>query len=196
MENFENWNINNVVDHMFKYSSISGKIKKEFLDGLEKLKPELPLSIDTVFKGDEAYDFAGNDSLKHHLESSCFQIVTESFFENYVYLTEKTFKPIAAGQPFILVAHNNTLEKLKHLGYKTFHPFILEEYDKIENPYERMSCIVEEVDRLCKIPLSDWEIILEEMEPILDWNIKRLHGGQWMSYYQTNLHKMDIFINE
>ena len=50
----------------------------------------------------------------------------------------------------------NSLEKLRELGYKTFHPYIDETYDTIENDQERMVAIVDEVERLNKLTDSEW----------------------------------------
>lgn len=61
----------------------------------------------------------------------------------YFFITEKTTKPIRAGIPFVMIAQENYLKKLKQLGFKTFHPYINESYDQESNLGKR-------VDQACR----------------------------------------------
>jgi len=84
-------------------------------------------------------------------KQSLISIVSETlFFENQGrFFSEKTFKPISYMHPFIFVGPANSLSLLKTLGYKTFHPFINEEYDSILDPINRLKLIMEELKKLC-----------------------------------------------
>ena len=64
-----------------------------------------------------------------------------------VFLSEKTFKPIACSQPFIMYSNKNSLHRLRELGYMTFHPFIDENYDKLET-FDRLDAITHELKRI------------------------------------------------
>lgn len=44
--------------------------------------------------------------------------------------TEKTYKPISAGMPFVMVASQGFLYRLRKMGFCTFHPWIDESYDQ------------------------------------------------------------------
>lgn len=44
--------------------------------------------------------------------------------------TEKTYKPISAGMPFVMVASQGFLYRLRKMGFRTFHPWIDESYDQ------------------------------------------------------------------
>jgi len=102
----------------------------------------LPLTLDTP-------DFS-----KYPMESSISQvedfyknsyinIVTETyFFSNIRHITEKTYKPIAFMQPFIIFAAPGTLQHLKDLGFKTFEEFWNEEYDSILDHEDRFIAIM------------------------------------------------------
>ena len=50
-----------------------------------------------------------------------------------IFISEKTWKPIMVGHPFIMVGNKNNLKFLKDLGYKTFDKWIDESYDDIED---------------------------------------------------------------
>ena len=75
-------------------------------------------------------------------------VVSEaSFAEDTCFLSEKIFKPIAIGQPFIIYGNKNSLQKLRDLGYRTFHPFINEDYDKLDT-WDRLQKIIESLNAI------------------------------------------------
>lgn len=133
-----------------------------------------------------------------HYNNSYFAVVTETKFFNdsleipnraekelslncYFY-TEKTYKFIHAKFPFILAGINGSLEILRKMGYKTFHPFIDETYDTIQDDELRLQAIMDEVERLSN--LSDEEMIKwqENILPILEHNYQVLVSSGEQSY--------------
>jgi hypothetical protein len=68
----------------------------------------------------------------HYTQSYC-NIVLETHFDadqsGGAFLTEKTFKPIKHGQPFVIVGAPGSLAALKSLGYRTFDHAIDNSYD-------------------------------------------------------------------
>jgi len=72
------------------------------------------------------------------------EVVLETLFDDdRLHLTEKILRPIACGQPFILVATHGSLQYLKEYGFKTFDLVWDESYDSIEDPYDRMLTIIQ-----------------------------------------------------
>jgi hypothetical protein len=69
----------------------------------------------------------------HYTNSYC-NIVLETLYDigqsGGVFLTEKTFKPIKHGQPFVIVGAPGSLQALKDLGYRTFDHAIDNSYDQ------------------------------------------------------------------
>lgn len=61
--------------------------------------------------------------------------------ENKKHLSEKIFKPIAAGKPFLLAAGYKNLEYLKSHGFETFDTLWNEKYDYILDPTSRINDI-------------------------------------------------------
>ena len=83
-------------------------------------------------------------------QNSWVSVVTESSYtkeEAAVFISEKTFKPIAAMQPFIIVGSQGTLKYLRKLGYKTFHPFIDESYDDAPDE-DRFEAVMETLKKI------------------------------------------------
>jgi len=72
-------------------------------------------------------------------ENSWFTIAAESLCRNDIFFpTEKIGKPMLANRPFIVLSGKHYLKKLKSLGFITFHPFIDETYDDIDDKETRI----------------------------------------------------------
>jgi len=107
--------------------------------------------------------------------NSKFSLVIESEMETKTNrYTEKTLKPISAGQPFIVSGNYQTLKLLKKDGFRTFHPYINENYDEEENPRKRISMIVDEIQRLKSLTKEDWGALNANIHDILEHNKKHL----------------------
>ena len=80
-----------------------------------------------------------------------FSLVTETVFNYpYSFRTEKIWKPIAIGQPFVAVANRGYYRDLHNLGFKTFGHVIDESFDLIENNHDRLVRIAQVVEDLCQ----------------------------------------------
>jgi len=88
--------------------------------------------------------------------------------------TEKTMKPIAIKQPFIIAGNHNTLKLLLKDGFKTFHPYIDESYDNEENTSKRIDLITNELNKILSMNKSEWLAFKKNINPILNHNQKRL----------------------
>lgn len=92
-----------------------------------------------------------------------------------VFLSEKTFKPIACSQPFILYSNKNSLHRLRELGYMTFHPFINERYDQLET-FDRLQAITDELKRLNSLTTKEKLAWQKSISPILKHNRTHLEA--------------------
>ena len=118
-------------------------------------------------------------SIESYYQETFFSVVSETtFYENVPFLSEKIFKTIAMGHPFILVGSPNTLQYLKKLGYKTFAPHINEHYDSIEDHGDRAIAIVDEIERICKLNKTEWREWMSKVRPIAEHNYKVLYRRQ------------------
>ena len=81
-------------------------------------------------------------------------------------ITEKTYKPIACQRPFIVLATPYWLRDLKRLGFKTFHPYIREDYDSIENNQLRLQAIVNEIQRISELSRQEFREIIDSCNEI------------------------------
>jgi hypothetical protein len=84
-----------------------------------------------------------------------FSVVTETVFDYpYSFRTEKIWKPIAMGHPFVAVANYGYYRDLHNMGFQTFDPIIDEAFDNIEDNQSRINRIIEVVQDLCQQDLD------------------------------------------
>jgi hypothetical protein len=86
-----------------------------------------------------------------------FSLVTETVFAYpYSFRTEKIWKPIAIGHPFIATANQGFYRDLHNMGFKTFGNLIDESFDQIDNNQERIERIATVVEDLCQQDLASF----------------------------------------
>lgn len=80
--------------------------------------------------------------------STAFSIVAETVVSNdrQVFITEKTFKPIAFQHPFIVFGQHRVLNYLKTQGFETFENIFDESYDNEYDVDKRLNNIVNQVN--------------------------------------------------
>lgn len=152
---------------------------RDLLENGRNVKDILPLKVDSNhFADDETKHMAYSDqkSLLKFARSSYFTVVTETNFDNKSarFITEKTYKPIFYKHPFILLSPPNSLERIKHLGYKTFEPVIDESYDRETNDSIRLRMIADEIERLSNLTPSEIEDFCNKLLPIVEHNFQVL----------------------
>lgn len=80
-----------------------------------------------------------------------FEIINETHHCNIgdiVFLTEKTFRSLMVGIPFMLHGNPGSLKLLQKLGYKTFDTVFDESYDAIYSPMYSIEFIAKQAHRL------------------------------------------------
>jgi hypothetical protein len=85
-------------------------------------------------------------------------------------VSEKTYKPIVAMQPFIVLGQPGTLSFLKDQGFKTFSNWWDESYDQMYNNAARSHCVFLLYKKLSKCSKSELAQMLNEMLPVLVHN--------------------------
>lgn len=124
----------------------------------------------------------------NYFNDSYFSLVTESkclsdrligdvsneLTMDSIFFTEKTYKPIIAKHPFILASTPNSLKVLNEIGFKTFHPFIDETYDSVEDDETRLLLIMDEVEKLCNKTDTEWLEFQHNVKPIVEHNFNAM----------------------
>ena len=122
-----------------------------------------------------------------------FSLVTETVFDYpYTFRTEKIWKPIAIGHPFIVVANAGYYRDLHDLGFRTFGHIIDESFDKIENNQDRLSRIITVVKDLCNQDLSAF---INESQEVCKYN-QQLLAELSLTVRNQFSQQFEQFINE
>jgi hypothetical protein len=164
----------NSFEHINTYYMDRTMDKNEY-DQLIPLLPMLPPSTESNDK--ELQDFAHDDSGKYQMRfnedlalDTWVTVISEaSLGEDTCFISEKTFKFIAYGHPFIIAGNRYSLKYLKELGYKTFSPFIDESYDELDT-WERYEAIVESLNKIKALTTEEKIEWFEGIKPILEYN--------------------------
>ena len=127
-------------------------------------------------KGDAAHSYILHQSLS---QDSLFEIISETDSRKNLFISEKTFKAIVNKNPFILLGNRYIIRYLKHLGFKTFHPIINEEYDNISDRYERFDAALKEAENLCSLSLDACAERLSVLEDICEYNYNHYLNTDW-----------------
>jgi hypothetical protein len=156
-----------------------GTAESEWVQTLNDFKSQfeslLPLNIDVEnFDINWAYSEGQHQAeFSWPYEKAYFSIVNETWVQkDSLFLSEKIFKPIVNFHPFVVFGNPGTLSLLKEMGYKTFHPYINESYDAVEDTAQRLRLVVDEVERLSRLTeqqISNW---YRELLPLLEDNYK------------------------
>jgi hypothetical protein len=95
----------------------------------------------------------------HYTQSYC-NIVLETHFDadqsGGAFLTEKTFKPIKHGQPFVIVGAPGSLAALRSLGYRTFDHAIDNSYDDETDNTQRWIKIKSAIAKIKSQNMQAW----------------------------------------
>ena len=92
------------------------------------------------------------------------------------FLSEKSYKPMAVGQPFVIHGDAGTIEALRQQGFHTFDSFINHDYDLILCHVERAVAVAKEIKRLSELPESEWVCCLHAFIDALKNNKRTLQN--------------------
>jgi hypothetical protein len=143
--------------------------------------------VNTVSKMDLPKLFPGEDTQRM---SSCwldqFELCAESmiyhvsetvFFGRRQHLTEKTFKPIALGMPFVLSAPAGSLKYLRQYGFKTFETVWNEWYDEQTDDTKRiyeLTTLLKDLDQQSEQQKNQ---MFKKCLPIIEHNWNHFYNG-------------------
>jgi hypothetical protein len=91
---------------------------------------------------------------------------------NIFFATEKLWRCMVAGRPFIIMGSQHYLQNLQRLGFQTFSEFWDEGYDD-HDPAQRIKAIEKLIQSLANKSLKEMQAMLFKMKPILDHNLQR-----------------------
>jgi hypothetical protein len=128
----------------------------------------------------DQFDIA-NECLLYHVSETVY-------FGRRSHLTEKTFKPIALGMPFVLSAPAGSLAYLKKYGFKTFSDVWSEEYDHITDDIQRTEAVAELLHYLDNC--NNKQELFERCIPMVEHNYQWFYKGDFEQVLWCELNNM------
>jgi len=156
------------------------------LDAVQPLKSKYP-DIETAF-AEQPLPLNFKDETDHPMHSCCLSLFDQSA-ESLLYLvtetvatgrrhhlTEKTFKPIAMGMPFVIVGTHGSLKYLRSYGFRTFGDLWDESYDDEPDDSKRIEKIAQVLKLLDGLE-EHRQDIFDSAQEIVEHNWNHFYGG-------------------
>lgn len=106
------------------------------------------------------------------------------------HLTEKTFKPIALGMPFVLVATAGSLKYLRSYGFRTFGHLWDESYDDVLDDNQRVQKIGQLLAELDCLSVDQRQSLFRAAYETVEYNWNHFYRGGFEQVLWTELQEM------
>ena len=187
------WSINNSGDDIDGMAKFADGIHRGVLGEQDKdTWIEIVNSDEILISDDE--DLSINKALSinfNHIRDCYFQIVTETWVINSPhpdatpFLSEKSYKPFMSAMPFVTWGQKGTVEALRQQGYNVFDEWICHDYDKIADDGERLTMLLNEIERMCSIDHTTWTRMLFSMRHVFLGNYNNLYDRTRYNRYRS-----------
>ena len=172
----ENKHILEIADfykHRFPEGWEFGTVKGGIIETIEKI------NLPRLYPGEDTQRMSSCwlDQFDLCAESMIYHVSETVFFGRRQHLTEKTFKPIAMGMPFVLSAPAGSLEYLRQYGFKTFDSVWDESYDKVSDDTNRIQELSKLLRQLDKRTEQEKSEMFKKCIPIIEHNWNWFYGG-------------------
>jgi len=143
--------------------------------------------LENFFPINNAHSHSSADFDTIDYNSTDIEVVLETLFDDdRVHLTEKSLRPIACGQPFILAGTHGSLEYLRSYGFKTFDTIWDESYNQITDPEKRLTAIINLMQQIAGWDEATKNNKLAQAQEIAN------HNQQW--FFSKEF--FDLIVNE
>ena len=169
--------IANFYRHRFPPGWMFSARRQEFQGGIEETIAQMDLP--RFFPGEDTQRMSSCwlDQFDLCAESMIYHVSETVFFGRRQHLTEKTFKPIALGMPFVLSAPAGSLAYLKQYGFKTFDSVWDESYDTETEDNNRPGVLSRLLFNLDQQTDEEKNIMFQKCIPIIEHNWNHFYGG-------------------
>jgi len=165
---------------MNDYGTHVSRLENKFVDSvyMKEARKRLPMLVYNKANNEQNDLYYINRITDQVFLDTWVTIISEASFDDSdetIFISEKTFKPIACMHPFIFLGNRGSLPKLREMGYKTFDGFIDESYDNLST-LDRMAAIIREIKRIHAI--KDKVAWFDSMRDILEHNYNVFHNSK------------------
>jgi hypothetical protein len=169
---------NNIMDRglvsFYGKTTWTDKLNSELIEPRFDLK-EAATIIDSMIPMELDIDLLKNNPvseiIRDHHASTFLSVTNETLWRSgTIFYSEKTFKPILAGQPFMIIGTQDMMKQLRNQGYQTFDKWWSEDYDSEPDIEIRVKMVIEELLKLSRLSLEELKNMRKEMMPVLKHN--------------------------
>jgi hypothetical protein len=162
--------------------NIKDSVRRVKLYDRPGLEPEAVI-LDSMIPKEIDMDLGANNPawniVEEHYNRTFCSLVPETLYDsNVLFFSEKTWKTIAVGHPFMLVSSPGMLKALREMGYYTYGAWWDEGYDVIKNLGDRIRHIANELKRLSMMSRDQLINMRASMQPVVEHN-QQLFNAQW-----------------
>lgn len=123
----------------------------------------------------------------HCVNSFLFLNTETTVDRSLLFFSEKTYKPIGIGMPFITLGNPGTLQDLRNRGFLTFSEWFDESYDLDVSIENRIKIIIKNLKKYSKYNFKDLILIRNEMKDVLNYNLSLYKILRKKNYLRENL---------
>jgi hypothetical protein len=190
---------NKLLDNHISCPSVCPAEDISIYEAIKPLAAKYPDIQEVFAKQSLPINFAGETDHPMH---SCWLSLFDESAESLLYLvtetvatgrrhhiTEKTFKPIALGMPFVIVGTRGSLEYLRSYGFRTFEHIWDESYD-LEEDDVRIARIASLLRSLDELPATAKQDLFDQAQEVIEHNWNHFYNGGFEAVLWTELQEM------
>lgn len=170
---------------VFSYGNRQDKNPHDYMNEIQLTSEEnnqlIQLPSEVKFIDDD--EFIGIDITINHpaYQETYINLVTETNINGSMsMLSEKTFKPIVAGQLFVLIAAPKSIQFLRDIGIDTFDDIIDHSYDTIVDSRLRLETVITQIDYLMTVDLKQ---LYNQIKPRLQRNSEYFRSKEFRQQF-------------
>jgi hypothetical protein len=137
------YSLNELFIYPHSIETFIGPHEKIYIQTAKKYLDIAPINLDLSKAG---WDTKGLGIDHPAYTDSYLNIITENSYEE-TFLSEKTFKPLASGQLFLIYSGPGSIQFLRDLGFDVFDDYIDHSYDLEQDWIKRGEKITKELDK-------------------------------------------------
>jgi hypothetical protein len=188
-DSFVSLNVEKAHESITNDAFLTETQKNKFITNLPKFNLEIEPWVLNSDSRNEYIKYVRNHS------RSMMSIVTEThWYDSELSFTEKIYRPLSLGHPFIVVGNIGFLKKLREFGFKTFDGIINEKYDLISNPHQRLTEIFSEMQRIQNMSDEQRKPMWEKLNDIAEYNREHFYKKEFIK--QTSLTQFLLSYND
>ena len=178
----------------FGKNSFNGNLGPWHEDQLSRFDPHIIPYVKELYDKSPLFIDRDNsqDDITVHVpvndySSTFINIVGETLYStNTLFLSEKTWKPMLVGSPFVIVGSPGVLKYLKSEGFRTFDKWFDESYDNEPNHAKRFNKVVNIIKYFSNKPIKELVEIRKEMYEVCAHNKELMEKRTKEKFFTKN----------